>query len=167
MIWWLHHRRPLLWKTHYDIKTSTIQSATDDSVCSVFISYCVCRRLSWTQNTQPNDSSAVAWSQPNDSSAVAWLSFWCSTRLTRKKLVHSFGSYLYSRVLKKLGVSTPRRPPLPLLHFSSGLSRVETPKVTRIFGAPLTTNNPAKICKFVISLSTPQTYHKVLTTNLE
>ena len=35
----------------------------------VLISACVCRRAS----------------QPNGSSAVVWLSFWCSTRFTRKK----------------------------------------------------------------------------------
>ena len=27
---------------------------------------------------------------------VVWLSFWCSTRFTRRKLYHSGGSYLYS-----------------------------------------------------------------------
>ena len=43
-------------------------------MCSVLISYCVCRWPSWTPKTQPNDSSAVVW-----------LSFWCSTRFTRKK----------------------------------------------------------------------------------
>ena len=41
----------------------------------VLISACVCRRPSWTPKTQPNDSSAVVW-----------LSFWCSTRFTRKKV---------------------------------------------------------------------------------
>ena len=40
----------------------------------VIISACVCRRPSWTPKTQPNGSSAVVW-----------LSFWCSTRFTRKK----------------------------------------------------------------------------------
>ena len=30
----------------------------------------------------------------NQKGAV-WLSFWCSTRFTRKKRVHSSGSYLY------------------------------------------------------------------------
>ena len=51
---------------------------------SVLISYCVCRRPSWTPKTQPNGSSAIVW-----------LSFWCSTRFTRKKLDHSRGTYLY------------------------------------------------------------------------
>ena len=53
-------------------------------MCSVLISYCVCRRPSWTPKTQPNGSSAVVW-----------LSFWCSTRFTRKKLDQSRGTYLY------------------------------------------------------------------------
>ena len=44
-------------------------------MCAVLISYCVCRRPSWTPKTQPNDSAAVVW-----------LSFWCSTRFTRKKV---------------------------------------------------------------------------------
>ena len=30
-------------------------------MCSVLISYCVCRRPSWKPKTQPNDSSAVVW----------------------------------------------------------------------------------------------------------
>ena len=42
-------------------------------MCSVLISYCVCRRPSWKPKTQPNGSSAVVW-----------LSFWFSTRFTRK-----------------------------------------------------------------------------------
>ena len=53
-------------------------------MCSVLISYCVCRRPSWKPKTQPNGSSAVVW-----------LSFWFSTRFTRKTLDHSRGTYLY------------------------------------------------------------------------
>ena len=45
------------------------------TMCSVLSSYCICRRPRWTPKTQPNDSSAVVW-----------LSFWCSTRFTRKKV---------------------------------------------------------------------------------
>ena len=51
---------------------------------SVLISYCVCRRPSWKPKTQPNGCSAVVW-----------LSFWFSTRFTRKTLDHSGRSYLY------------------------------------------------------------------------
>ena len=51
----------------------------------VFISDCVCRRPSWKPKTQPNGSSAVVW-----------LSFWFSTRFTRKKLDYSIASYLYA-----------------------------------------------------------------------
>ena len=53
-------------------------------MCSVLSSYCVCRRPSWKPKTQPNGSSAVVW-----------LSFWFSTRFTRKILDHSRGTYLY------------------------------------------------------------------------
>ena len=49
-------------------------------MCSVFINYCVCRRPSWKPRTQPNGSSAVVW-----------LSFWFSTRFTRKTLDYSNG----------------------------------------------------------------------------
>ena len=55
-------------------------------MCSVLISYCVCRRPSWKPKTQPNGSSAVVW-----------LSFWFSTRFTGKKLDHSSGIYLYRK----------------------------------------------------------------------
>ena len=44
-------------------------------MCSVLNSYCVCRMPSWIPKTQPNGSSAVVW-----------LSFWCSTRFTRKSV---------------------------------------------------------------------------------
>ena len=37
-------------------------------MCSVLISYCVCRRPSWKPKTQPNDSRAAVW-----------LSFWFQT----------------------------------------------------------------------------------------
>ena len=40
----------------------------------LLISYCVCRRPNWKPKTQQNGSSAVVW-----------LSFWFSTRFTRKK----------------------------------------------------------------------------------
>ena len=46
---------------------------------------CVCRRPSWTPKTQPNGSSAVVW-----------LSFWCSTRFTRKKVTRLTGKTLES-----------------------------------------------------------------------
>ena len=42
-------------------------------MCSVLISYCVCRRLRWIPKTKPNDSSVVVW-----------LNIWCSTRITKK-----------------------------------------------------------------------------------
>ena len=54
-------------------------------LCSVLISYCVCRRPSWKPKTQPNESSAVVW-----------LSFWFSTRFTGKTFDYSSGSYLYT-----------------------------------------------------------------------
>ena len=38
-------------------------------MCSVLITYYVCRRPSWTPKTEPNDSRAAVW-----------LSFWYSTR---------------------------------------------------------------------------------------
>ena len=56
---------------------------------SVLNSYCVCRRPSWKSKTQPNGSSAVVW-----------LSFWFSTRFTRKIFDYSCVSYLYS-ILQK------------------------------------------------------------------
>ena len=60
----------------------------------VLISACVCRRPSWTPKTQPNGSSAVVW-----------LSFWCSTRFTRKKCLTQHGdscrlhSYIFGYVI--------------------------------------------------------------------
>ena len=47
-----------LWKTHL---TWTIQNDNRQLMimCSVLISYCVCRRPSWTPKTKPNDSSAL------------------------------------------------------------------------------------------------------------
>ena len=50
-------------------------------MCSVLISYCICRRPSWKPKTQPNGSSAVVW-----------LSFWFSIRFTRKTFDYSNGS---------------------------------------------------------------------------
>ena len=67
----------MMWRVHHNDRQLMI-------MCSVLISCCVCRRPSWTPKTQPNGSSAVVW-----------LSFWFSTRFTRKKLDHSPGSYLY------------------------------------------------------------------------
>ena len=57
-----------LWWSHLIMETSTSQSPIDDYVL-VIISYCVCRRPSWKQKTQPNDSRAAVW-----------LSFWFLTR---------------------------------------------------------------------------------------
>ena len=51
----------MIWRLQYDNDQLMI-------MCSVLISYCVCRWSGWTQKTQPNDSSAVVW-----------LSFWSST----------------------------------------------------------------------------------------
>ena len=71
-------------------------------MCSVLISYCVCRRPSWTPKTQPNDSSAVVW-----------LSFWCSTRFTRKKCLSQRGemcrlhSYIFWYLIFGLALSAP------------------------------------------------------------
>ena len=65
---------------------------------------CVCRRPSWIPKTQPNGSSAVVW-----------LSFWFSTRFTRKKLDHCPGIYLYSLLHYLIGMdfSTTLRPVSP------------------------------------------------------
>ena len=49
-------------------------------MCTVLISYCVYRRLSWKPITQPNDSSTVVL-----------LSFWSSTRFTKKKCTSQHG----------------------------------------------------------------------------
>ena len=51
-------------------------------MCSVLISYCVCRRPSWKPKTRPNGSSAVVW-----------LSFWFSTRFTREAFDYSTGYF--------------------------------------------------------------------------
>ena len=48
---------------------------------SVLIGYCLSRRPSWKPKTQRNYSSAVVW-----------LSFWFSTRFTRKKSWPDFGN---------------------------------------------------------------------------
>ena len=64
----------------------------------VLISACVCRRPSWTPETQPNgavhgflrqveylltgESSWTPKTQPGSSRAFPWWSFWCSTRLS-------------------------------------------------------------------------------------
>ena len=50
----------------------------------VLIRDCVCRRPSWIPKTQPNGSSAVVW-----------LSFWFSTRFTRKNFDYPNANYLY------------------------------------------------------------------------
>ena len=39
--------------------------------------------------------NTIPLAQPNDSRAAVWLSFWFSTRFTRKKLDYSNASYLY------------------------------------------------------------------------
>ena len=78
---WLQHRRsPMknsLWYEDYNMTIAMI-------MCWVLISYCFCRMLSWTPKIQSNDSSGVVW-----------LSFWFSTRFTRKTVDYSNGSYLY------------------------------------------------------------------------
>ena len=73
--------------------------------CTVLISYCVCRRPSWKQKTQPNGCSAVVW-----------LSFWFSTRFTRKTLDHSVGNYLYLLGLWRKKARTNRFQKLGVAH---------------------------------------------------
>ena len=57
-------------------------------MCSALISDYVCRKPSWKPKTQLNGSSAVVW-----------LSFWFSTRFTKKTLNYSNGIYLYAPTL--------------------------------------------------------------------
>ena len=87
------------------------------------ISYCVCQRPSWKPKTQPNGSSAVVW-----------LSFWFSTRFTRKTLDYSNGSCLYTTkysnwgniILKSVpsdGENRVRRRSVELLAFNTTSGR--------------------------------------------
>ena len=59
----------MIWRVHHDNRQLMM--------CLVLISYCVCRRPSWKPKLNQ------------------WLSFWFSTRFTRKILHYSNGSYLY------------------------------------------------------------------------
>ena len=54
-------------------------------MCAILISSWVCWKPSWTPKTQLNDSSAVVW-----------LSFWCSTRFSRKNVTLYFKLLLYT-----------------------------------------------------------------------
>ena len=73
------------WNFNWFLKTwsfGTIHNYRQSMImCSVLISYCICRRPSWKPKTQPNGSYAVVW-----------LSFWFSTRFTRKIFDYFNGS---------------------------------------------------------------------------
>ena len=78
-LWWSHQIRmtsPAWWLQHNDHLLMIM--------CSVLISYCVCRRPNWKPKTQPQGSSAVVW-----------LCFWFSNWFIRKTLDYSHGSCLY------------------------------------------------------------------------
>ena len=55
----------------------------------VLISACICQRSSWTPKTQPNGTIRRCL-----------VSFWCSTRFTRKNFAHSPGIYVYPQLAK-------------------------------------------------------------------